>query len=126
MLFDRRGLLKAAGLSGVISADRFGQSRTARPLFHPRSRRFNPCVPNRSRLPRKSGERALRERIARAQQLMAEHKLDAIVLVGGTSLLSFTGMRWGNSERLFATVIPRVERPFACVCPLKRTGRASS
>src|SRR6185503_17893889 len=57
-----------------------------------------------------------RARIERARKLMAEHKLDAIVLAGGTSLVYFTGMRWGNSERLFAVVIPRTGNPFL-VCP---------
>src|SRR5437867_10580601 len=45
-----------------------------------------------------NAERAAR--IEKARVLMAEHKLDAIVLAGGTSLLYFTGIRWGNSERL--------------------------
>src|SRR4051812_36151634 len=40
------------------------------------------------------------ERIEKARQLMAVHKMDAILLVGGTSQIYFTGMRWGNSERL--------------------------
>src|SRR5689334_16633933 len=34
-------------------------------------------------------------RLERARALMAEEKLDAILLTGGTSLLYFTGMRWG-------------------------------
>jgi Xaa-Pro dipeptidase len=57
-----------------------------------------------------------RARIERAKKLMAEQKIDAIVLTGGTSLLYFTGMRWGNSERLFAVVIPRNGNPYV-VCP---------
>ena len=51
-------------------------------------------------------------RIDRAKALMAEQKIDAIVLAGGTSLTYFTGMRWGNSERLTAVVIPRVGNPY--------------
>lgn len=64
-----------------------------------------------------------RARIARAQELMAEHKIDAIVLTGGTSLAYFTGMRWGNSERLFATLIPVNGKAF-CVCPAFEQDRA--
>jgi Xaa-Pro dipeptidase len=64
-----------------------------------------------------------RRRIERARQLMAEHKLDAIVLAGGTSLLYFTGMRWGGSERLFAVVIPRTGNPYV-VCPAFEEDRA--
>ena len=57
-----------------------------------------------------------RARIDRARALMAEQKLDAIVLAGGTSLVYFTGMRWGGSERLFAVVIPKTGNPYV-VCP---------
>ena len=56
------------------------------------------------------------KRIGRANQLMGEQKLNAIILTGGTSLTYFTGIRWGQSERLFAVVIPRDGAPFA-VCP---------
>jgi Xaa-Pro dipeptidase len=47
-----------------------------------------------------------RARIARAQELMAQNKIDAICLAGGTSLDYFGAIRWGGSERLFAMVIP--------------------
>src|SRR5260370_476046 len=57
-----------------------------------------------------------RARIDRAKQIMAAQKIDAIVLAGGTSLLYFTGIRWGNSERLFAVVIPKDGTPYV-VCP---------
>jgi len=53
-----------------------------------------------------------RARIERAKQIMTEQKIDAIVLAGGTSLLYFTGIRWGNSERLTAVVIPKIGNPF--------------
>jgi Xaa-Pro dipeptidase len=62
-------------------------------------------------------------RLERARALMAEEKLDAILLTGGTSLLYFTGMRWGNSERLFALVLPVKGEPF-CVCPAFEEDRA--
>ena len=53
-----------------------------------------------------------RARIERAKKIMADQKLDAILLAGGTSLNYFTGIRWGNSERLFAVVIPKVGAPY--------------
>ena len=46
-------------------------------------------------------------RIEKARQLMAEHGIDALVLEGGTSMFYYTGVRWGNSERTFAVVIPK-------------------
>jgi len=64
-----------------------------------------------------------RARFERARRLMAEHKLDAVMLAGGTSLLYFTGVRWGNSERLFTVVIPAKGEPF-CVCPAFENDRA--
>jgi Xaa-Pro dipeptidase len=45
-------------------------------------------------------------RIARAQELMRENKIDALVLTGGTSLEYFGAIRWGLSERLFTMVVP--------------------
>jgi Xaa-Pro dipeptidase len=53
-----------------------------------------------------------RGRLEKARRLMTEQKIDAIILTGGTSLNYFTGIRWGNSERLFAVVIPRVGNPY--------------
>src|SRR5579872_6588189 len=53
-----------------------------------------------------------RARIEKARRLMTEQKIDAIILAGGTSLVYFTGIRWGNSERLTAAIIPRVGNPF--------------
>lgn len=63
-------------------------------------------------------------RIERARELMREFKMDAVVLAGGTSLDYFTGIRWGNSERLFAVVIPAKGRAFT-VCPSFEESRAS-
>jgi Xaa-Pro dipeptidase len=51
-------------------------------------------------------------RIERAQQLMRENKLDAIMMIGGTSLNYFTGIRWWLSERLFAMIVPAKGAPF--------------
>src|ERR1700678_195247 len=55
-------------------------------------------------------------RLDRAGSLMHENQMEAIALVGGTSLAYFTGIRWGNSERLFTCVLPQKGNPFY-VCP---------
>lgn len=47
-----------------------------------------------------------RSRIAKAQQLMTEQGIGAVVLESGTSMLYFTNVRWGLSERPFLLVIP--------------------
>jgi Xaa-Pro aminopeptidase len=51
-------------------------------------------------------------RIDRARSLMRANRIDAIIVTGGTSLDYFTGIRWGNSERLFAFVLPQKGNPF--------------
>ena len=53
-----------------------------------------------------------RVRVEKARRLMTEHGIDALLMTGGTSLVYFTGVRWGLSERLFAVTIPREGRPF--------------
>src|SRR5215469_14636588 len=45
-------------------------------------------------------------RIAKAQRLMTDNKIGAIVLDSGTSMVYFTGMSWGASERPMVAVIP--------------------
>jgi Xaa-Pro dipeptidase len=51
-----------------------------------------------------------------ARSLMHVNHIDAMVLAGGTSLAYFTGIRWGNSERLFTFVLPQKGKAFY-VCP---------
>jgi Xaa-Pro dipeptidase len=62
-------------------------------------------------------------RIAKAQQLMAIHKMDAIFLEGTTSCFYFTGMRWGQSERTFGVVIP-AKGDMLYICPKFEEDRA--
>ncbi|HQX82553.1 MAG TPA: twin-arginine translocation signal domain-containing protein, partial [Vicinamibacterales bacterium] len=52
------------------------------------------------------GDDERRARIAKAQTLMAEQKLDAIFMEGTTTCAYFANMRWGQSERTFGVVIP--------------------
>jgi Xaa-Pro dipeptidase len=66
-------------------------------------------------------ERAQRQE--RARQLMSENSLDAILMMEGTSLRYFTGMRWWGGERLFAFVLPAKGKAFY-VCPAFEEDRA--
>src|SRR5258705_12849609 len=52
------------------------------------------------------GDEERRARIAKAQRLMTEQGIGAIVLEGGTSMAYFVNVRWGLSERPFLLVIP--------------------
>ncbi len=59
----------------------------------------------------------------RARQLMTESGLDAIVLMAGTSLQYFAGVRWWGGERTFALILPAKGAAFY-VCPAFEEGRA--
>jgi Xaa-Pro dipeptidase len=62
-------------------------------------------------------------RIAKAQQLMAEQKIDAIFMEGTASSFYFANLRWGQSERTFGLVIP-AKGDIAYVCPKFEEDRA--
>jgi Xaa-Pro dipeptidase len=63
-------------------------------------------------------------RITRAQRLMHQSKIDAIVLANSTtSSVYFADLRLNGGERLWALVIPAKARPFL-VCPAFEEGRA--
>ena len=64
-----------------------------------------------------------RERQERARKLMSQNALDAIVLMAGTSLQYFSGIRWWGGERTFALVLPAKGGAFY-VCPAFEEGRA--
>ena len=64
-----------------------------------------------------------KERQERARKLMAENSLDAILMMEGTSLRYFTGIRWWGGERMFAMILPAKGNPFY-VCPAFEEGRA--
>lgn len=55
-------------------------------------------------------------RVAKAQKLMREARIDALLLEAGTALVYFTGIRWWRSERFTGVVIP-AEGELAVVTP---------
>jgi len=128
MCTDRRDFLRAsAGLAGAaLVGNRFAfadtesvvdvQQRQQVPDLIQRLRKMTAGI-----VPISDDER--KGRIARAQRLMAEQKIDAIYLEPGSSMFYFTGMRWGTSERMFAVVIPQ-RGELAWVCPKFEEERA--
>ena len=102
----RRQILAGLGAAAVASAQRGG----APPTLPPDS----PINQLKSRKPeaKRITVEERRARLARAQELMHENKIDAIVLTGGTSLEYFGAIRWGLSERLFTMVVPGKGDPF--------------
>ncbi len=65
-------------------------------------------------VPISSEERKVR--VKKAQQLMAENHIDALLLDAGTSLKYFTGISWWPSERPMLTIIP-VAGDVIYICP---------
>jgi Xaa-Pro dipeptidase len=68
---------------------------------------------------------ALPERQARADKaraLMSRRGIAALCITGGTSLSYFTGIRSGQSERLFAWILPATGNPYI-VCPVFEEAR---
>jgi Xaa-Pro dipeptidase len=63
-----------------------------------------------------------RARIEQARRLMTEHQIDALMLMGGTSLAYFSNIRFGGGERLFALILPAKGEPFF-VCPAFESDR---
>jgi Xaa-Pro dipeptidase len=64
-----------------------------------------------------------RARMEKARGLMVDHGMDALYLEPGSSLFYYTGIQWGNSERMFAMVLPARGEP-AYVCPQFEEERA--
>ena len=63
------------------------------------------------------------QRQQRAREMMKANGLDAILMMEGTSLNYFTGIRWWGGERLFAMVLPVTGAAYY-VCPAFEEGRA--
>jgi Xaa-Pro dipeptidase len=57
-----------------------------------------------------------KQRIAKAQQLMLQSKIDALLLESGTSLEYFTGISWWPSERTMVVIIPS-KGEIIYICP---------
>ena len=122
--FTRRNFLQTAGLAttGLLTPSRsaFATPSEAQPKNFP-----PPIARLKSRrseaTPITKAERT--QRWERAQHLMADGKLDAIMLIGGTSLVYFTNIRWWLSERLFAWILPAKGNAFY-VCPSFEEDRA--
>jgi Xaa-Pro dipeptidase len=61
-------------------------------------------------------------RLARARELMLQQNIAALCVTTGTTLQYFLGINSGQSERLFAWILPATGDPFI-VCPAFEEGR---
>jgi len=121
MCTDRRDFLRAsAGLAGAaLFNNGFAFAGTSDVETTQRQQEVPDLIQRLRRMiagvvPISDDER--RGRIAKAQRLMAEQKIDAVYIEPGSSMFYFTGMRWSTSERMFALVIPQ-RGELAWVCP---------
>jgi Xaa-Pro dipeptidase len=63
------------------------------------------------------------ERQEKARRLLESNRIDALLIMEGTTLNYFTGVTWWGGERLFAMVLPAKGASFY-VCPAFEEGRA--
>jgi len=116
MLFSRRRFVQTTMMGGVAAVQSRGQDGNSVPAPIASLRPLpNPAPPITA------DER--RARIAKAQRLMTDGGIGAIVLEGGTSMAYFADVRWGLSERPFLLVIPAKGDP-AYVAPAFEEQRA--
>jgi len=122
-MISRRKFLEVGGLVAMIPAAQASLARS-------RGTRENETLPpSIAALKSRKGEakpitrEERQQRQERARQRMKENGLDAIVLMTGTSLQYFAGIRWWGGERMFALVLPASGNAFY-VCPGFEEGRA--
>ena len=94
-LLSRRAMIAAAALPFLV---RPGLLRAAEPDLAELSDMTGGAVP--------IGPEERERRLARAQALMKANGIGAILIEPGSSMVYFTGVRWGRSERLTAAIIP--------------------
>ncbi|PYS63300.1 MAG: metallopeptidase, M24 family protein [Acidobacteria bacterium] len=128
MCTDRRDFLRAsAGLAGAAFFPKGFAFTDTTEIEAIQQRQDVPAVIRNLRrmtadvVPISDDER--KARIAKAQRLMGERKIDAIYIEPGSSMFYFTGVRWGTSERMFAAVIPQ-RGELAWICPKFEEERA--
>jgi Xaa-Pro dipeptidase len=119
-MLTRRSLLSLSPLAGLAVWSRPALAQGAAQQDLPAPIAALASMKDRAR-PITADER--RGRVDKARRLMAQEKIDALMLCQGTSLVYFTNIRWSGSERLFTAVIPRAGRPFV-VCPYFEEDRA--
>jgi Xaa-Pro aminopeptidase len=99
------GSAMATGFQSVKTAEEIAMNRTATEILKSITGDIMPIT---------LAER--NERVAKAQHLLLQNKMQAIVLESGTALEYFTGISWWPSERTMVAVIP-AKGEIKYVCP---------
>jgi Xaa-Pro dipeptidase len=101
MTFSRRTVLGVAAAAATVVSTATANVRATLPM-RPRPIGLKPMTADAK--PITSGER--QARLAKAQNLMQEKKIAALLVESGSTLEYFTGIHWWTSERVTAAVIP--------------------
>jgi Xaa-Pro dipeptidase len=123
MKSSRRSFLETAGIAAVVAVVQPGVAQAEQAEASPKLPEPIEKLKSRKAEAKPITVDERRQRLERARQLMAENKLDAIMVMGGTSLVYFTGIRWFISERTFAMILPSKGEAFY-VCPAFEEDRA--
>src|SRR5438270_4388558 len=122
MKFSRRNFLETAGIATTAAilqpGSAFAQGEAGGKLPEPIAKLKSRKAEAK---PITTGERE--QRIEKARQLMRQNTIDAVMLMGGTSLIYFSNIHWWMSERTFALILPVKGNPFY-VCPAFEEDRA--
>ncbi len=122
MSINRRKFLQSSALAtgaGLIANTSPLQAAQGQPLSSSRFAHLKPMTGGVVRI--NADDR--KARVEKARRLMAENKIDAVILDSGTSLMYFTGISWWASERTFVAILP-ARGEVAYVCPKFEEGRA--
>ena len=104
---NKRDFLKLSGAAGLTAV--------SRPVFAANGPTFDDLVDMTSdAVPISVDERLAR--VKKAQRLMRQAGIDALLLEAGSALIYFTGVRWWRSERFTGAIIP-AEGDIAFVTP---------
>jgi Xaa-Pro dipeptidase len=121
-MLSRRGFVQLGTLTGAA----LGASSLARADAADSHSPLPPSIASLKSMTKQANPITLaerRERQEKARRLMEASHIDALLLMEGTSLNYFTGIRWWGGERLFAMVLPARGAAFY-VCPAFEEGRA--
>lgn len=107
---NKRSLIKytAAITAGSILSDSlvFAKKKEKDPIdFKSMTKTAQPITPNERK-----------QRLRKAQELMQDQGIEALVLEAGSALIYFTGVKWRRSERFTGAIIPK-EGDMAFVTP---------
>lgn len=125
-MLTRRNLLGVSAAVATGAAANIALPGTAAAATRPQAQDMPPSIAALTSLrdeaqPITTEER--RARVEKARRLMVENGVDALLMAGGTSMVYFSNVGWGLSERMMALVVPSRADAFV-VCPSFEEERA--